>query len=346
MDDFNMTTLGESRNEYCAMLVSRLTPQIIQGMYSIFNEAVTLCKENDEEEKYLMTFQNFLQRVPKWNQDIVEKETERIIQTTSCSYLEDLLTCVHITQLKVLTSMRAGNKQKKIEIDIPKLSIFIHRVYIETSRKLYKNVFLFEQNTFPLQKQKNMREFELIVKECILNVIRDSMPLEHILKSYLDESTEENADEIREEVRDEFEEMPEPVVTSSNNDSNNNDAATNASDEYENTKNISFNNTDSAINYNNTESSQHISNESQINIEAPKNIDRLEEISNQRWEQRRLEEEDESDDDEEYYSDDSDDRINIMNDTNIKLDQLDIQTIDKPIHIETENLLGDVELLN
>ena len=74
MDDFNVSGLSESRNEYSAMLVSRLTPQVITGINSIFNEAVELCQQNDEEEKYLMTFQNFLGRVPKWNLDFVDTE--------------------------------------------------------------------------------------------------------------------------------------------------------------------------------------------------------------------------------------------------------------------------------
>ena len=45
---------------------------------------------NDEPEKYLMTFQNFLSRIPKWNNAIIDKEVERILATSTCNYLEDL----------------------------------------------------------------------------------------------------------------------------------------------------------------------------------------------------------------------------------------------------------------
>ena len=61
-----------------------------------------------------MTFQNFLTRVPKWNQEIIDNEAKRIVEQSKCNYLEDLLTCVHITQLKVLTSIRVATKQKKL----------------------------------------------------------------------------------------------------------------------------------------------------------------------------------------------------------------------------------------
>ena len=47
-------------------------------------------------------------------------------------YLEDLITCVHIVQLKALTSIRVGQKQKQIDISIPKLEAFIHKIYIAT----------------------------------------------------------------------------------------------------------------------------------------------------------------------------------------------------------------------
>ena len=47
---------------------------------SIFKEAYELCNKNEESSKYLMTFQNFLTRIPRWNQQIIDEETKRIIQ--------------------------------------------------------------------------------------------------------------------------------------------------------------------------------------------------------------------------------------------------------------------------
>jgi hypothetical protein len=137
-----------------------------------------------------MTFQNFLNNIPKWSAEIVENEKQRIITSSACNYLEDLITCVHITQLKSLTSTRVGLKQKKINIDIPDLHKFIHKTYINVARKVYVNIYLFEKNIKPLQVQKNNRELELLIKECILNTIRESIPIEHILQMYLDETLE------------------------------------------------------------------------------------------------------------------------------------------------------------
>jgi phenylalanyl-tRNA synthetase beta chain len=45
---------------------------------------------------------------------------------------------------------------------------------------LRRPIYLFELNIPPLQTQKNYRELEIIVQECILNSIRDSIPVESI----------------------------------------------------------------------------------------------------------------------------------------------------------------------
>ena len=193
MDDYNLNSLQESKNEWVSRLVNILTPYILEGFKSIFTESYKLCMENNEEDKYLMTFQNFISRIPRWNEDLIEKEVQRIQEKSNCSYIEDLITCVHVIQLKALTCIRVGQKQKKIELDIPKLKDFVHKVYINVARKIYTNIYLFELNIAPLQVQKNNRELELIIKECILETVRESIPVENILRSYLEESIEEEA---------------------------------------------------------------------------------------------------------------------------------------------------------
>ena len=213
MDDYSMSSLGESKNEWCARLVNILTPAVIDGLKSIFKEALELCEENDEHDKYLMTFQTFLSRIPKWNDSIIGEERARIETFTKCGYLEELITCVHVIQLKALTCVRVGQKQKKIDIDIPSADVFIHKVYINVARKLYTNVYLFEAELAPLDLQKNNRQLELFAQESILNTIRDTMPVESILRAYMDETEEEEVD-IKEEIIEEEvqEEVQEEAV--------------------------------------------------------------------------------------------------------------------------------------
>jgi hypothetical protein len=323
MDDFVVSNLHESKNEWCGRLVSILTPLVIEGIKSIFNESWKMCVDNNEVNKYLMTFQNLLSRIPKWNSVIVEEERKRIIERSGCNYLEDLITCVHIIQLKVLTCIRVGNKQKKIDISIPKLDHFLHRVYIHTARKVYSNVYLFERKISDLQVQKNNRELEILVQESILTTIRESIPTESIIRAYLDESMEIEQEEYIEPVAEEPvveeakvsepEPEPEPIPENPENNIPETVPSVKNVDEEKVITRLSFNDMDSVSD--GTVKS------------APKTVERLEQISVERNLQRKLEEEE---------GDDESDKIKIHMDENITLD--DIFDLDKDLNKELDDI--------
>jgi len=355
MDDYSLPSLHESRNEWCARLVNILAPMTAEGFRSIFDEAWKLCEQNNETGKYLMTFQNFLSRVPKWNATIISQETQRIVDRSGCGYLSDLVTCVHIIQLKSLTCMRVGSKQKKVDIDVPQLNEFIHKVYVQCARKLYTNVYLFERGIAPLTAQKNMRETEIIIKECILDSIRESIPLEMILRTYMDETIEDHTEiKIKEEIVSQ-----EPVSTSSlptptstpnepndaaviaagidpvtdafpslsSNASTESAASTESTASTASTASIKFNDVDSAIDTNNNEHAIH----------APKTEERLEQISNERYMKRKMEEEADNDDNTE--------RLKIGDD--VQLDVFDVQSMEEPsrkLNFDAPEL-DDIEIL-
>jgi len=190
MDDYASNILNDSKNEWSILLINNISCHIIDGFRSIFNESLELCQTNDEPDKYLMTFQNLLSRIPNWNQIIISNERERIVTKSKCSYLEDLVTCVHIIQLKLLSCVRVGQENKCINIDIPEFNIFLHKIYIHIARKLYSNIYLFELDIAPLEQQRRNREFELLVQVSIMNTIRDNLPVEQILRQYIDETQE------------------------------------------------------------------------------------------------------------------------------------------------------------
>ena len=284
-----LSNLNEARNEWCSRLVTILTPRIMEGIRSIFNESWKVSVDNGEVEKYLMTFQNFICRVPKWNATIIDEEKKRIVEKSGCNYLEDLITCVHVIQLKVLTCVRVGTRQKKIDISIPKLNDFLHKAYINVARKIYKNAYLFDKNASPLVQQKHGREFEIIVEECILKTIRESIPTEAIVRAYLDESVEQE-EEIVEEIIDEkgeAKEAEEVVIPEPERPPETVPVITNIS-EKPIVNRLTFDNVDRALTDDGREEE----------IDAPKTIERLEEISMARNFQRKLDEAEDDDDDE------------------------------------------------
>ena len=454
MDDSDVSNLYESKNEWASRLVNILTPAVIDGVRSIFNESYKLCMDNEEEEKYLMTFQNLLARVAKWNGTIIDEETKRISNISKCEYLEDLVTCVHIVHLKALTSIRVASKQKKVDINIPKINDFIHKVYIVVARNVYKNVYLFEKGIAPLQYQKNMRELEIIVKESILTTIREGIPVADILRAYIDETTEE--EEIVEEnveiIHPENEEKDDSsgnnvevntddtTIVNSDDDSNKlsvqkagGESASVETIKDTETKKVSsneeskpmipegkmvqdtatekLNNTaeqlhqaaeklnesaetlnvtavpqvsegstkelkietpvstsniitepaselvakpdarraadeavdtaiKSALSFNDTDSILDMGTNKVNDIEAPKSIDRLEQISDERNEQRKLEEQYDDDEDEE-----ENDSIKIHGDADVPLTNLDVHEVGTNLKITDDPILTDIEVL-
>ena len=341
MDDFVLSNLHESKNEWCSRLISIFSPLIIEGIKSIFEESCKMCIEKDEMNKYLMTFQNLLGRVPTWNSVIIEDEKLRIINQSGCNYLEDLITCVHIIQLKVLTCIRVGNKQKKIDISIPRLDIFIHKIYIHVARKIYSNVYLFDKQTLPLQMQKNGRELEIIVQECIMATIRESIPTEEIIRAYMDESVEHEEEITFEPIIQKIDDVQpiveslQPILPVPGSDIipilKVDDIVTavgiNNVDAKEVTTRLKFNDYDSVMDEMNTISS----------VNAPKTLERLEEISTSNALQRKLDEASEQDED----------KIKILEET-IDLGLLDVVDIGEPSKNEVNiniNSLLDIEEL-
>jgi len=136
--------------------------------------------------------------------------------------------------------------------------------------------------------QKNNRELESIIQECILISIRESIPTEAIIRAYMDESIEQEEEVIIEDVNEE-EEANEIIVPTQQSESINDidevvpevvPAIKNVDEEAVVTK-LSFNDMDAIL-----DESDNIK-----TIEAPKSIERLEEISTERAFQRQLEEE-------------------------------------------------------
>ena len=338
MDDFVLANLNESRNEWCSRLVSIMTPVITSGIRSIFNESWNMCVENDEANKYLMTFQNLLSRVPKWNNNIIEEERIRIIERSGCNYLEDLITCVHIIQLKVLTCIRVGNKQKKIDISVPKLDTFIHKIYINVARKVYANIYLFEKNLSPLQYQKTNRQLENIIQECILISIRESIPTEAIIRAYMDENVEHEEEVVIENITEEDPSIKEEVKnapeTVNSQDYSEPEVKIDTSGEMTIVPTIQNVNTEDVVtklSFNDID--KVLDEEDDIkSVTAPKAIEHLELLSTSRSLERKF---DELDDDENFK----------ITDTDISTSFLDIDNLDKEVVQNNEFKLNDVEEL-
>lgn len=187
MDAPEISVYGEAKGEYTRQLCVFLLPCLESYILELLDSAK---KDAPSPQKVLWHFQSLLQAIPDWNQDKVIRETDKIQKECRCDYLEELLTAVFIAHTKVLSAIRLTTKQKKLQITIPKLDHFIHRVLIESARTLWTNAYLFA-DTNSIEKQKNLRQVSSLLQEAILQAIRGLLPVKSILREYLHEDDEE-----------------------------------------------------------------------------------------------------------------------------------------------------------
>jgi len=189
----------ETKLEYTTQLVNILTPLIYEGVQSIYAESL---KVSNEANNVLKVFQSFLKRIPKWNEEMIKQETERIMNNTkSFSWLHDLVKATIKANIIVLTYnpnclAPPGYKlQTKIDpkfYENIKIEDFIHKIYIECARELWNNPYLMYHQYPAIELKRNQRDTIHLIKDSIKEGIRKLLPVKEILELYLGEELEPN----------------------------------------------------------------------------------------------------------------------------------------------------------
>jgi hypothetical protein len=160
---------------------------------SIYDEAFNVCQQNKETDLTMLTFQELLGEIPKWNHKLIMEESDRIVTDSKCDYLEDLLTAVFVCHTKILTTVRVTNKDRKVDLKIPCVENFVHQVYIEMAREFWKHPYLLNPlDVSKLEYQQNLKEAENIIHQCMESTIRRLLPVKDILKEYIVQGTTED----------------------------------------------------------------------------------------------------------------------------------------------------------
>jgi hypothetical protein len=188
-EELSANALVDAKNEYTKLLTSYLTPCITEGFISLYDDAKNEKEEKRKDSRYddyseIQIFQDFIKKIPKWNQDIIDKESDRIIQRSKCDWLDRLLYGVFVSNAKVLSIVRIQpKKDDKMRLKIPKLRNFIHKCYVECGRELYKVAYLFDdEDITSIEKQKNVRDINSIVRDGVIEAVRKLLPIQDILK--------------------------------------------------------------------------------------------------------------------------------------------------------------------
>jgi hypothetical protein len=167
-----------------------ITPQLVEFFR---NEYSTIrLRESHQENAAAAAFQRFCSEIPKWNQDVIDANVGTILDNCHCDYIEELMTAVFIAHTKMLTAIRVNTRNKKLQITLPKLDHFLHRVFIECARSFWKSPYVFSDEFTPIEQQKNILQAEAMCTEALSGAVRSLLPVKSILKDYLEDEPEES----------------------------------------------------------------------------------------------------------------------------------------------------------
>jgi len=190
-------------------LATLLVPCVAEGFWSVKETAQKLCERNNQPTEVIRTFQNMVTKIPEWSESTLGEEVERIVKTSKCTYIDDLLLGVFLAYMKSFAALqyRGNSSQLKVEFERPNVTKFIHELYKQSARKLWQSAFLFKtQGVTSEQQARNRREVEQLIDKTIDDVVRSFLPWEVIAKSYFSEQEEAPPAESKSVV---FEDVPE-----------------------------------------------------------------------------------------------------------------------------------------
>lgn len=178
----NISIYSEARNEYLKQLSTWIVPPLVEFFRDEYERLAGI-----EGRGVMRAFQNFCAEVPRWNQDVIDININKVLDNCRCDYIEELMTAVFIAHTKMLTAIRVSSKQKKLSITLPKLDHFLHRVFTECARAFWKAPFLFGEGAV-IERQKNILQAEGMCIDALSGAVRSLLPVKNILRDYLDES--------------------------------------------------------------------------------------------------------------------------------------------------------------
>ena len=176
----SVATYSEARNEYMKQLSTWIVPFMIQHYRTLWNNS-----SKGGPQRAMLVFQEKCAEVPKWNQDTIDENVGKLLDNCRCDYLEELMAAVFIAHTKVLIAIRVSSKHKKLQITLPKLDHFLHRIFSECARSFWKIPYLFLDDTKPIEMQKNMLQAEALCSDSITSAVRSLLPIKNILAEYL-----------------------------------------------------------------------------------------------------------------------------------------------------------------
>ena len=174
--------IKEQKEEYSEHLYELLHTFMYIEYKNIYNDALNNSNEKSSHSSVLKRFQDKIADIPNWNQIQVESIYERFCDKSKCLYFADLLKTVYILTVKMVLLGLPKDKRNTIQIKKPTPENFLHRLMIHIARELWKRPYIFYHKVKSVEYQNNIYHFDNIVKNKIGSVIRDTLPMDVMVK--------------------------------------------------------------------------------------------------------------------------------------------------------------------
>jgi Family of unknown function (DUF5764) len=193
-----------AKTELTLQLIDMITEHLYSGIKSIFDKT-----KEEGVNTVLKRFQVKLLSIPIWNQQIIDKEFERIISNKDAEHLDKLLDMLFVSHVKVLSVLKI-NENNKVNIQVPNAKVFIHKCYIECARAFYRDPYLIDdrvKNYDYSEIQRNIKRSHAVINQSIEKTVRDLIPLKDILEAYSaslaePENVEQEIENVENEIND------------------------------------------------------------------------------------------------------------------------------------------------
>ena len=199
------------RNRFSLMVL----PHVAEGIWSVYENAKTICEKNNQTDQILKTFQNLLTRIPVWTDEVLQAEVKRIIAASKCSYLEELLTGVLLTYLRAFAAIQYRSTQDSIDVEFerPPLPKFVHEYYKEVARRAWEHAYLFRTVGVSTEQQaRNRKEIDVILDTAFDTVLDSFLPWQSIVNTYFSvEDASQKAEDVIKPTEIAPESTPAPV---------------------------------------------------------------------------------------------------------------------------------------
>lgn len=175
-------------------LYAQLCVRMVEMVYNYFHKEYKMI--NDKRR-----FKEMLEGVGDWNQKTIQKRAKAIVSKyKDTEYYFRFAYAANLMLMSVV--VQKDESSEDVEIEVPKFSEFVHRVYLETARFLYAVPGVLDSKLDDHKKLRVREDLFICIGKAIGTALRMMVPLDVLMKNH--NRPLENFDNVESEEEDDF----------------------------------------------------------------------------------------------------------------------------------------------